>query len=128
MVIYTKLKQFISENKRRFGFLAACVVIFGVGYGTGKSAIAPLYENVPKSNISTFNYNTSGGKPTNPSPTKNKPAGDPNCPIKGNITTKKEQKYYKPEDRGYAQVKPEQCFATEEEAQTSGFVGVGSGK
>lgn len=123
----------MNENKRRFTFLLCGVVVFLVGYGTGRFSLLPLYENVPQSGGKSFNYTTS--KTTSPNGNSNKQSfqstakpetksGDPSCPVKGNMVSANEKKYYLAGDRGYAQVKPEQCFVTEEEAKKAGFVGV----
>lgn len=115
----------MSDNKRRFALVASGLVVFAVGYGTGRSALLPLYNNAPKSGGSFSNYTTPKAGTTNANAAPKaqaKPAGDPNCPIKGNVPSKNEKKYYLPGDRGYTQVKPEECFATEQEAAAAGFV------
>lgn len=93
--------------------------MFAVGYGTGRSSNLPLYENRSKSGTAPIDYTTSNT--SKPNITKK---GDPNCPVKGNISSKNEKKYYLPTDRGYSQVKPEECFANETEARTAGFLGL----
>jgi len=130
MKIFQKIKTFLVDNKRRFTFIASSLVIFLVGYGTGRSALLPLYNNAPKSGVRSSNYTTSGAAAanTNAAPKTAKPAGDPACPVKGNVVSAKEKKYYTASDRGYAQVKPEECFASEAEAQATGFVGAANPK
>jgi hypothetical protein len=130
MMLYQKIKTFLVVNKRRFAFIACGAVVFVVGYGTGRSALLPLYNNAPQGGGKYPNYTTSGGAApkANSAPKTAKPAGDPACPVKGNVASAKEKKYYLAGDRGYAQVKPEQCFATEAEAVAAGFTAAASPK
>jgi hypothetical protein len=136
MILYQKMKTFLVDNKRRFAFIAAGVVVFLVGYGTGRFALLPLYNNggAPKNGVKSSNYTTSTGAAPNGNGTGKaaaspvKPGGDPACPIKGNMASTKEKKYYTASDRGYAQVKPEQCFKTEAEALAAGFVAAANPK
>ncbi|GAC1387052.1 MAG: hypothetical protein NVS4B8_07470 [Herpetosiphon sp.] len=46
----------------------------------------------------------------------------PNSPIKGNINKKKEKIYHVPNSPSYNDVRPEQCFPSEQAARQAGFV------
>ena len=127
MLSYEEIKNWFSEkeNKQKIVYGVCFVLVFIVGFGTGK--FDAHYQN---SNLhSQTNYTTK--QPNNPSP---KPAGGQGnggvvngtstisgCLIKGNINSKGVKIYHMPGGMYYKIVKPEQCFATEAEAQAAGF-------
>lgn len=138
---YEVIKKFVQEHRREFNMLAALVVVFFAGVGTGKlGQKAPASTNANYSNYSTKTTEAAPKEQpvTKPEergevqPVVAQPAAAPvaaaaavagattECKVKGNISTK-EKIYHIPGGSSYERVKPEQCFATEEEAKAAGF-------
>lgn len=124
--------------------VGVCIVIFGIGYGTGASWHAtnstPL--SVKQNNYTTKpaslppQVQTAEGEHMNDTPAatpevKGEQTTDAikavaatqaptNCPVKGNVS-KDSKIYHVPGGSFYNRVKPEQCFQTEAEAKAAGF-------
>jgi competence protein ComEC len=128
---YEEIKKIAVDHKTQIIQAVCFVLVFIVGFGTGK-----FEKEINKSNNSQSHYTT-------PTATKaTKPAGDTakekttttpakaavaganteNCLIKGNINAKGGKIYHMPGGASYKITKPEQCFQTEAEATAAGFV------
>ena len=115
------------ENKNKVMIAASFVVIFFVGFGTGK------YEKgFKRDNYQLPNYTTSANEKQTILPDGGEGAvagaqtgaanlpGD--CPIKGNIGSAGKKIYHVKGGAFYDRTKAEQCFNTEKEAVAAGFV------
>ena len=104
-----------------YGLLA--LALFGLGFAAGSSRQRAL-ESAEQSSMQlhyTLNpakSQTAGEPPETPKITTKT---DTRCTIKGNINDKGKKIYHLATGAFYATVKPEQCFATEEEAKNAGF-------
>jgi hypothetical protein len=128
---YEELKTLVSEHKARLATVAACAVMFVVGFGTGH---ATKPEAAPNEQSDYIDYTS---KPEEkPAPTNNVPladekqitppsagkAYDPSqpCVIKGNVSGSSKIFHVKG-GSSYEKTVPEQCFNTEAEAVAAGF-------
>lgn len=125
---YEELKTLVSEHKARAVTVLACVIMFVVGFGTGKAT-----KSQPKSEsqLDYPNYTIdSEKKPQEVGETAATPAIsqgnekqiNPNqpCVIKGNISGNNKI-YHVKGGSSYEKTVPEQCFNTETEAEAAGF-------
>lgn len=148
---YESVKSYVYEHRQSCIVVGLCVVIFGIGYGTGASWHAPNNKSSTPLSVKQNNYTT---KPASLPPqtqaaegeqVNGTPAATPE--VKGEQTTKtpmqltktaaptqasancpvkgnvsKDSKiYHVPGGSFYNRVKPEQCFQTEAEATAAGF-------
>jgi hypothetical protein len=128
MLSYDEIKKWCSvkENKDRLILIPCFILVFLVGFGTGRfdrSIESAQQKSQP-------HYTTPA--PAKPTPTK--AAATPtvgtvagtstpaSCLIKGNISSNGRKIYHIPTGALYKVVKPEQCFNTEAEALAAGFV------
>jgi|GEM_PF-659321 len=144
---YDKLKSFVSSHKPKLAVAAVSMVMFVVGFGTGR-ATKPAANDGEPNPVSASQYSAKpAAKPAPPAdggaeaktdttkpkitpaetPAAGKPAssgkpyvaGEP-CLIKGNISGKNKI-YHVQGGAFYDRVTPEQCFDTESEARAAGF-------
>lgn len=142
MITYLEIKDWLTkkENKRKLIVTACFVVIFLIGFGTG-SYDRNANHNKLQSNYNTFqnkkpvpvvskegdvvgdgnnnNNNNDNNKQTLKAVATTSPAS---CIIKGNISATGKKIFHVQGGLFYKKVKPEQCFATETEAISAGFV------
>lgn len=127
MKSYEDFKKWCEENKNKF-ILAVCfVLVFFVGFGTGR--YNKEIQNSKSKTQSNYNKNsnTNPDKPKQPVGESKTPAvlpastTTPSCVIKGNISTKGEKIYHILGGAFYNLVKPEQCFTTEQDAVNAGY-------
>ena len=127
MLSYENLKKWCLENKKEITVGVCFLLIFFVGFGTGRydkevqSAKRKSQNNYSKSVVSQQKEGIPlrqdfGGQVGEQS------AADANCVIKGNINSQGKMIYHISTGAFYAQTKPEKCFNTEEEAKKAGFV------
>lgn len=129
---YKNIKEKVIDNKPLLIYCACVLASFFIGLGVGKSL-----ESKPQLNRDQYdNYNTLNApkkveetkakeqpKPVlTATPTTANQASPQTCTkIKGNISSKSKI-YHMPGGAFYEKTQPEQCFATEAEAQAAGFV------
>lgn len=126
---YQQIKDWLKEknNKNKIVVAVSLALMFIVGFGAGR------YERELRRDRLQTNYTINKGRPE---AAKKIPAAEAGavkatttdvqkqtgCIIKGNISTAGKKVYHVPGGSYYKIVKPEQCFNTEAEAKTSGFV------
>lgn len=126
---YQQIKDWFKEkdNKNKIVVLLSLVLMFIVGFGAGR------YERELRRDRLQTNYTTNKAPKETVTKTPMAEAGavkgtttdvqkQTGCIIKGNISTAGKKVYHVPGGSYYKIVKPEQCFNTEAEAKTSGFV------
>lgn len=121
----------MHDHKRELWLVAAFVVVFFAGVGTGKGTA----DKRPRAGANMLNYTTpTPSRTPEPTPTREAvttmPTPQPttagaattaaDCIVKGNISSTGKI-YHVQGGSFYARVKPEQCFSTEAEAQAAGF-------
>ena len=132
---YEKLKALVSEHKAQLVTVAACAVMFVVGFGTGKAS-KPVEKPTEYSDYTANSKEkleeTTTTATQSPPPSNNLPKNeekqitgkpfDPNqpCIIKGNISGSNKIFHVKG-GSSYEKTVPEQCFDTEAQAQAAGF-------
>jgi len=129
MFTYQEAKTWLAEkeNKQKIIYGICFILVFIIGFGTGK------FDTESRGPTSQKQINYSTKSALNPAPaavskaegggTSVKGTSTPaNCVIKGNINSKGYKIYHIPGGAFYKITKPEQCFATEAEAQAAGFV------
>lgn len=125
---YEDIKLWVGEpeNKKKLVWTACLVVMFFVGFGTGK------YQKPSRSEAQNVQSNYTTKKPEKPSPVATEavvtvvagtttPANLVDCPVKGNIASGGKKTYHVKSGAFYERTKPEQCFDTEAEAKTAGY-------
>lgn len=126
---YENLKKKFEENKPKLILGVCFIVVFLVGFGTGRFERQNQNPKIQAQNDYTKNSKVN---PENTTPTAQPQAqvlsasttpkdASGSCLIKGNISSKGEKIYHIPGGSSYKIVKPEQCFNTEKEAQAAGF-------
>ncbi len=138
MITYTELKDKLKQNKQRVVFALASIIIFLLGFGTGRGYTAvtppkpanlnyytkqaktpaPTNKTADKETEKQTESNSTANKANTATGTVPKP-GQP-CPIKGNISSSSKI-YHVKGGAFYDRTTPEQCFNTEAEAQAAGF-------
>jgi len=137
MMTYEEIKQKFVKYKPNIIMGACFVLVFIIGFGTGRFSQA----NEKLRTKSQTNYNTNTvkkqylpttdreGETTTSTPNTvakktNFAPVDSNAPcvVKGNLSTGGKKIYHIQGGASYKIVKPEQCFATEAEARVAGFV------
>jgi hypothetical protein len=121
---YDHLKTKLQENKQTVIYVISSILIFVLGYGTGRAnqVTQKIVSTQPYSsrNITEKQSTTATTAEPLATDTKKAPAGE--CTkIKGNISAKGDRIYHMPGGASYKRVNPEQCFATESEATAAGF-------
>lgn len=140
MITYLELKEKLKDNKQRVMFALGSLIIFLLGFGTGRgyTAVNPARPSA-NSNYATKQQKTpqaaekslqnSEEKKTSTDPaskdkrtsaTDSKPQPGQPCPVKGNISSTSKI-YHVKGGAFYNRVAPEQCFNTEAEAKAAGF-------
>ena len=134
MITYEKIKSWLKEpeNKDKVVIAAGFVLVFIVGFGSGRFERSIRRDNVK----SQSNYTTQQDKKPLPvaqtetqtpvgqgvvagAATSTLPA---DCPIKGNISTTGKNLYHIKGGAFYDRTKAERCFNTPAEAEAAGFV------
>ena len=127
MPSYNKFKEKFQEHKPKIILFLCFVLVFFVGFGTGKLAGK---KTTPRDKVQSY-YTTKQQNPPEtaapatdtPVPTvSSTPPAATNCLIKGNIASGGRKIYHVPGGAFYKTVKPEQCFNTEAEAQAAGYI------
>jgi hypothetical protein len=138
---YENLKKWIENNRQKIYYAGCCVIIFVLGFGTGRFDRKLIAKNQTSTKS---NYTTkSTEKPVDNTEKKTKATANPvteepavtatqdksklenkttsgECKIKGNISANSKI-YHVKGGSFYERVKPEQCFNTEAEAKAAGF-------
>lgn len=133
MVSYQEIKDWIEkkENKQQLVVAACFILVFFVGFGSGRYERELRREKIKTQNNYTTNTNekpaiiktetvvdtTEQGTVKSASATQ-----ESNCVVKGNISSSKKKIYHVSGGAFYKTVKPEQCFNTEAEAVAAGYV------
>ncbi len=126
MFSYLDLKQKFIENKQRIMFASGSIIIFLLGFGTGRGYTEVSKTLPTPSNNSNYAIKTSPAPAQNKAPTSNKATDkqksntNQNCPVKGNISGKNKI-YHVKGGAFYDKVDAEECFNTEDEAKAAGF-------
>lgn len=130
--MYTQFKDWFERNRQKIIYAASCLLIFFIGFGTGRGEQSLRKRETSPPPPSQLNNTTHKAEVTEeaPKPPEVQPAGatlgaiappaGTDCRIKGNISSSGKI-YHVPEGSFYARTNPEQCFATEAEAQAAGF-------
>ena len=136
MITYEQVKDWLKEkdNKQKIVTGACFVVVFFVGFGTGHYNRNANHSKL-QSNYTTFQSKKPVLVPSKEGEAADNKNNDNNkeikiatstpsaaCIIKGNISASGKKIYHVKGGSFYARVKPEQCFTTEAQAQTAGFV------
>jgi len=131
---YQYLKEKLKDNQTKIILGGCFVLVFLVGYGTGKFNTEHIKGRIQQPNYTTNFKAQPAQKPVaKPTAEAAKPevagavtlppaGGDAACVVKGNIAAKGVKIYHVVGGASYKRVKPEQCFATEEQAKAAGFV------
>lgn len=140
MLEYNKIKNWCQEHKKEITVAAGFIVIFLVGFGTGRyergaqAAKNKAQNNYSKSvkegqkaespQASKPQGQAAGGAAANATAASSTPdgGGEANCVIKGNLSSSGRLIYHVPSGAFYKNTNPEKCFNTEEEARAAGFV------
>ena len=126
---YEKIKKGFYEHKDKIVLGVCFVLVFIVGFGTGK-----FTQSTSGPSKTQANYTTNTNKkpffqapqvavetPAQPQVAGTSTPAAP-CVIKGNISSAGKKVYHVQCGAFYKRVKPEQCFATAGEAEAAGFV------
>lgn len=127
MLSYVEIKEKIRENKQQIITAICFVLVFIVGFGTGR------YERELRRSLNPIqkNYNTTTAKTplktTDLVQAKETVQGTSTtassaCVVKGNISTAGKKIFHVKGGAFYDRVKPEQCFGSEAEAISSGYI------
>ncbi len=129
MLSYEQIKTWLKEkeNKNKVVLVACFIVVFLVGFGTGRYERGSRRDTYkPLSNYTTQSIKKPQGAPAAEADvagvTTTTLPSLINCVVKGNISAKGKKVYHVVGGAFYKIVKPEQCFKTEAEAVTAGFV------
>ena len=129
MLSYEEIKKWCSEkeNKDKLILLPCFVLVFLVGFGTGRfdRSIQQAQQKSQPHYTTPATQKPATTKAAAVLPAVGNVAGTSttaSCLIKGNIASGTGKKiYHMPGGASYKIVKPEQCFNTEAEAQAAGF-------
>jgi hypothetical protein len=123
---YEALKKWLAEHKKELAISGGGVLLFLLGYGTAVGITTQRLEQKYRTNY----LNLTTQKQTTQAPATGEVMGDttttpsadtdPNCKVKGNISSKSKI-YHVAGGRFYKSVKAEKCFNSEEEAKAAGF-------
>jgi len=133
MVSYQEIKDWLDkkENKQQLVVAVCFVLVFIVGFGSGRYERGLRREKIKPQNNYTTNVTekpviketqtavntTEQGTVKSANTTQ-----EINCVVKGNISSSSKKIYHVSGGAFYKTVKPEQCFNTEAEAVTAGYV------
>ena len=132
MMTYEDLKIKFSEQKEKIVLGACFVLVFVVGFGSGRYVKQKASPPQLQSKYTTTSAKKPAALPaeeaatipvveaaatTTQTATTVKP-----CPVKGNISSGGKKIYHVPGGAFYARVHEEMCFQTEAEALAAGFV------
>ncbi len=132
---YENIKKLLEKNKDKILILGAFILIFCIGYGSGRFVKKDQPNSLP--NNYTINSKKKPFLPTEPAKAADDESTDipkklevpgtatstqPVCIVKGNISSAGKKIYHIKGGAFYARVKPEQCFNTEEEAKEAGYI------
>lgn len=135
MKSYEEIKEKLAPHQPKIVLGACFILVFIIGFGTGKYS----QENERLKLKAQSNYTTSTVKKQVPVNVNGGEAGtvkgavatstsqvvSNSCIVKGNIGSGGKKIYHIPGGASYKLVKPEQCFATESEAQSAGYTKAG---
>lgn len=96
--------------------LVLCIC-FGSGYMAGRGE-----ESVLRRDLNQSNYNKKQAINTSTKAKEHSPTTQTNCSIKGNISSTGKKTYHLPGGAFYKRTTAEQCFDTEQDAISAGFV------
>lgn len=133
MFSYQEIKDWLEkkENKQQVVIAVCFVLVFFIGFGSGRFERGYRREKIKSQNNYTTNSDKKPITQETVAPAKeaqqgtvvvasSTPATD--CIVKGNISSGGKKIYHVSGGAFYKTVKPEQCFKTEGEAVTAGFV------
>lgn len=133
MISYQEIKDWLEkkENKQQLVVAVCFVLVFFVGFGSGRFEREFRRERIKTQNNYTTNSDKKPIAQEAKIPTKvvqqgtvaiasSTPATD--CIVKGNISSAGKKIFHVSGGAFYKTVKPEQCFNTEGEAVAAGFV------
>ena len=129
MISYEQAKVWVKENKQQIVLAVCFVLVFIVGFGSGRYEREFRRQKIKPQN----NYTTNASKtPVAPPLAKQgteatflgakTASSTADCLIKGNIAATGKKLFHVPTGAFYITVKPEQCFKTESEAVAAGFI------
>ncbi len=131
---YQELKEWCKENKNKIVIFVSFILVFFVGFGVGSydktrqrnSSVQSNYNTKPlqKEEVSPKAVSKEQGASVSTTTALLKPTvlgNSTNCVVKGNISSTGSKIYHVLGGSFYKTVKPEQCFATEQEAVSAGF-------
>lgn len=122
MLSYEEIKTWLEdkENKQKLVYGVCFVLVFLIGFGAGK------FDNQISKNQSNYTIKPAvlqtTAKTVGEKPIVAGTSTPGSCLIKGNINSKGQKIYHVLGGAFYKIVKPEQCFASEADAQAAGFV------
>ncbi len=129
MISYEQAKVWVKENKQQIVLAVCFVLVFIVGFGSGRYEREFRRQKIkPQNNYTTNSTKTSITPPDNKPGTEGAVLGAKtasstgDCIIKGNIASTGKKIFHVPTGAFYKTVKPEQCFKTESEAVAAGFI------
>ncbi len=133
MISYQKIKDWLEkkENKQQLVVAVCFVLIFFVGFGTGRFEREFRRERIKIQNNYTTNLEKKPITQEAQIPAKAVEQGTAvfasstlttNCIVKGNISSAGKKIYHITGGAFYKTVRPEQCFNTEGEAVAAGFI------
>ena len=130
-MVYQELKNKFLENKQKIIIGTCFVLVFLLGYGTGKIN-SPDSKTLQVKSVNNYTTKARQNPPAAnpqaqttppPAPTASAtPSTLANCAVKGNISSNGKKIYHLPGGAFYNIVKPEQCFNNEGEALAAGFI------
>ena len=105
-------KEFIKNNQQVIVLTAGYLLVAAISFGLG--GVIALKNNSVEATDQAPLLNNSQNLGSAQSST--------DCQIKGNINSKGSKIYHIPGGAFYKQTNAEQCFTTEEQAKTAGFI------
>lgn len=128
MVTYEEIRNKINENKEKIVLAICFMLIFLVGFGTGRYDKALRRDKIKSQNYYSTKESVQPPKQEGgegqvaAAQVQQNASSSVSCLIKGNISSKGKKIYHLPGGAFYERTNPEQCFATEAQAQAAGFV------
>ena len=131
MLTYEEIKNWWGEkeNKNKVVIAFGFVLIFIVGFGTGRyergirrDSYKPNYTTQAAKKPAVLGAQTDAAGQAMAADTTTTTAKSASCIIKGNISAAGKKIYHIKGGAFYDRVKPEQCFKTQAEAIAAGFV------
>lgn len=123
MSSYEGIKKFIVNKRPQLIYGVCFVLVFIVGYGTGKASYEKVSDTKKTTEQTNYSKNVVGEPETNglPPADTTTQALPEKCEIKGNIGSGGKKIYHKPGGAFYEKTKAENCFSTPAEAEEAGF-------